>query len=351
MWPMMRALNIFPSRSPSKTNSVTILVFGVVLLVLGLCGVGYWRYVETETLHLQERNFRALTVTSRALGTMVANYGTVLKSVIEGEPSCNGSPCQDKASRKETYKKAVQALPDLRDVTVAEETIDFDGFAVKFIYPNGVSSIKLTYVHPDRARPIQTRWRITAVMDIGTIMKQLVTEDIFSDVLLADRTGRVLYHHPSTRAPSGFEFEDVSALLHRLNDSESKNGGAEKDGAEALVSKLPLFNEAPIGGISYAIFAQAMILLADPETAQTLILVGIVPAGQFYAEARAIPLNPLLIMAWLLLALFFVLPYVKLRTNVPTERLTPISIVVLIVFSLLGIALLTFGLADIATYH
>lgn len=228
---MMRVLN-FPPLSPSKPNSVTILVFGVVLLVLGLCGVGYWRYVETETLHLQERNFRALTVTSRALGTMVANYGTVLKAVIEGDPSCNGAPCQDKATRKETYQKAVQALPDLRDVAVAEETIDSDGFAVKFIYPNGVSSIRLTYVHQDRARPIQTRWRITAVLDIGTIMKQLVTEDIFSDVLLADRTGRVLYHHPSTRDPSGFEFEDVSALLHRLNDSESENGGAEKTGAE-----------------------------------------------------------------------------------------------------------------------
>ncbi|MDF0675292.1 MAG: hypothetical protein P0120_13275 [Nitrospira sp.] len=348
---MMRGFNIFPPRSPSETNSVTRVVFGVVLLVLGLCGVGYWRYVETETLHLQERNFRALTVTSRALGTMVANCGTALKSVIEGEPSCNDSPCQDKAVRKEAYRKAVQALPDLRDVTIAEETKDIDGFAAKFIYPNGVSSIKLTYVHQDRARPIQTRWKITAVMDIGTIMKQLVTEDIFSDVLLAERTGRVLYHHPSTRDPSGFEFEDVSALLYRGNDSESKNGGAEKDGAGALVSKLPLFNEAPIGGIAHAIFAQAMDLLADPETAQTLILVGIVPAGQFYAEARAIPLNPLLLIAGLLLVLFFVLPYVKLRTNVPTERLTPISIVVLIVFSLLGVAVLTFGLADIATYH
>lgn len=347
----MRALTQLSPRLPSNTNNVTILVFGVVLLVLGLCGVGYWRYVETETLHLEERNFRALTVTSRALGTMVANYGIVLKSVIEGEPSCNGVPCQEKVARMRTYQKAVQALPDLRDVTVAEEITDSDGFAVKFIYPNGVSSIKLTYVHQDRARPRQTRWKITAVLDIGRIMKQLVTEDIFSDVLLADRTGRVLYHHPSTRDPSGFEFEDVSAFLYRPNESESKAGGAAKDGAEVLISRLPLFNEAPIGGMSHAIFAQATDLLADPETTQTVILVGLVPAAQFYAEARAIPLNPLLLIAWLLLAGFFVLPYVKLRTNVSTERLTPVSIVVLIIFSLLGIAALTFGLADIATYH
>ncbi len=348
---MMRVLNKLPSRSLSETNGVTMLVFAVVLLVLGFCGVGYWRYVETETLHLQERNFRALTVTSRALGTMVANYATVLKSVIEGEPCGNGSPCHDKGVRKEAYKQAVQALPGLRDVTVDEETKDSDGFGVEFTYPNGVSSIKLTYVHQDRAELRQTRWKITAVLDIGTIMKQLVTEDIFSDVLLADSTGRVLYHHPSTRDPSGFEFEDVSAFLHRLNDSESKDGGAEKAGAETLMSKLPLFNEAPIGGIGHAIFAQATDLLANPGKTQILILVGIVPAGQFYAEARAIPLNPFLLLAGLLLVLFFALPHVKLRTNVPTERLTPISIVVLIVFSLLGIAVLTFGLADIATYH
>jgi len=74
---MIRALNKLPS---------AIFVFGAVLLVLGFCGILYWKHVETQSLHLQERNFRVLTVTSRALGAMVANYATVFKSVIEGEP-------------------------------------------------------------------------------------------------------------------------------------------------------------------------------------------------------------------------------------------------------------------------
>lgn len=343
-------------RPPSRTNSVTILVFGVVLLVLGICGIGYWRYVETQTLHLQERNFRALVVTGQSLAGMVANYGIAFKSVIEGEPPCrkkDGLRCPDKAARKKAYENAVQALPGLQDVTVTEETADPDGFAVKFVKHNGVSSIKLTCVGQDRTKT-GTRWQIKAVIDIGPIMRQLVTEDIFSDVLLADRMGRILYHHQSTRDPSGFAFADVSTLLRRVNGLESKDNGAEKGGTERqddLASMLPLFNEAPIGGISHTIFAQAMDLLADRKTAQILILVGIVPAGQFHAEARAIPLNHLLLVAGLLLTVFFVLPYIKLRTNVPTERLTPISVTVLIISTLLGTALLTFGLADIATYH
>lgn len=330
-----------------------IRVFGMVLLVLGIGGIWYWKYAETQTMLIQERNFRALTVTSHALERMVVNYGTVFKSVIEGEPPCDAGPCPEERRRK-AYEEALLALQAFQDVNVTKEAYENEGFAVQFVYQNGISPIKLTYVHQDRKKPIPTRWKIQADLDIDTIMRQLVTEDIFSDVLLADRTGRVLYHHQSMRDPSGFQFEDVSAFLHRLTDSDSKDGGAEKDRAERredLVSMLPLFNEAPIGGISHAIFAQAMDLLADRGTAQTLIVVGIVPGGQFHAEARAIPLNHFLLVAGLVLILFFALPYVKLRTNVPTERLTPVSVVVLMIFTVLGTAVLTFGLADVATYH
>lgn len=338
----MRGLNKLPSR---------ILGYGVVLLVLGFNGFWYWDHIDRERQHLQERNFRALTVTSHALSKMVVNYGTVFKTVIEGEPPCDARPCPEE-HRRRAYEKALLALQAFQDVNVTKETYENEGFAAKFVYQQGVWSIRLARVNHDRTAA-KTRWKIQTTLDIGPLMGQLVTEDVFSDVLLADRTGRVLYHHQSMRNPSGFKFEDVSALLHRPNDSELKDGGAEKGRAEIkdnLVSTLPLFNEAAIGGISHAIFAQAMDLLADRGTAQTLILVGIVPARQFHAEANAIPLNYLLLGAELVLILFFALPYAKLRTNVPTERLTPISVVVLIIFTVLGTAELTFGLADVATY-
>jgi hypothetical protein len=312
----------------------------------------YWKHVETQTLHLQERNFRALTVTSRALGELVANYEKVFKSVIEGEPPCDARPCPEE-HRRRAYEEALKALPSLQNVTIAKADDKLIGATVRFIRERGASSVKLTDIHQDRTET-KTRWKIEAVINFDTIMRQLVTEDIFSDVLLADRMGRVLYHHQSTRDPSGFVFEDASTLLRRLNGSGSKDGGAEKDGAERqedLMSMLPMFNEAPIGGISHAIFAQAMDPLADQGTTHTLILVGIVSAGQFHAEARAIPLNHLLLVAGLLLILFFVLPYIKLRTNLPTERLTPISVAVLMISTILGTAVLTFGLADIATYR
>jgi len=143
----MRILNTLSSWTSSKTNSVMMLAFGVVFLVLGICGVWYWQYVETQTLHLQERNFRALAVTSHALEKMVANYGMVFDSVIKGEPPCNKegtTSCLDKPTRSKAYKDAVEALPDLHDVAVAEETMDRDGFSVRFVTSNGDSSIQLT---------------------------------------------------------------------------------------------------------------------------------------------------------------------------------------------------------------
>lgn len=328
-------------------NGVTILVFGIVFLVLGICGIGYWHHVETQTLHLQERNFRALKVTGRAMGQMVTGYGAVFKSIIQGEPPCE-MPCPE-GGRRKAYEQAVLELKTFRNVKVTTEVHADDGFAARV----GESSIQLTCVSHDRTEA-KAAWIVTASINIGTIMQQLVTEDIFSDLLLTDRMGRVLYHHQSTHDAVGFAFKDVSTLLRSRNGPESSGGGVKqvRDGsANDLVSILPLFNETSIVGVSHVIFAQATDLPADQGTMQTLILVGLVPAGQFHAEARAIPLNQLLIMAGILLGIFFLLPYMKLRTNAPTERLTPIFVTVLILFSIFGVAVLTFGLADFVTYR
>ena len=335
------------SRQSSKRNGVTILVFGVVFLVLGICGIGYWKHVSTQALHLQERNFRALTVTGRALGQMVAGYGTIFKSIIQGEPPCKKA-CGE-SDRKNAYEQAVLALGTFKNVNVAPAVHEDDGFSVTFVN----QSIQLTCVNQDRTAE-KAKWRITAVITIGTIMRQLVTEDIFPDLLLTDRMGKVLYHHQSTRDASGFAFKDVSILLRSLHGSEAKPGGADQSGSgktNDLVPTLPLFSEASIVGISHAVFAQAADLPADRGAVQTLILVGLVPAGQFYAESRAIPLNSLLLLAGALLGIFFLLPYIKLRTTAPTERLTPVFVAVLIMFSVLGTAVLTFGLADFVTYR
>ncbi|MDF0645977.1 MAG: hypothetical protein P0111_18265 [Nitrospira sp.] len=332
---------------------MTILVFAVVLLVLGFCGIWYWGYVETQTLHLQERNFRALTVTGQSLADRVANYEKVLGSIVEGNPCYRGEDrrCPEN-DRHKAYEKALRELQGFKaDVMVTKAAYEDEGLTAKLVRDNGASYIKLRYVHQDR---MKTKWKIEASVDIGTVMRPLVTEEIFSDVLLADRMGRVLYHQPSRRDPSGFEFDNVSSLLHRLNDPSRRDGGAEKSsdkGTNDVVSTLPLFNDTRIGDVPYTIYAQAAVLPAQKGATQPLILVGIVPAGQFHAEARAIPLNHLLLVAGLLLTLFFVLPYVKLVATSPTERLTPISVTILIVSSLLGTALLTFGLAAFATYH
>ena len=238
----------------------------------------------------------------------MANYDKVLESVIEGNPCAEAFASCPEHKRIESSKNALLDLQGFHDVTVAKVDYENEGLNAKLARENGAAYIKLKYVHRDRAK---TKWKITASVVIGTVMRPLVTEEIFSDVLLADSMGKVLYHQPSRGDPSGFEFGNVSSLLHNRDDSGSKNDGAEKGGAgrnEELVSTLPLFNEAPIGGISHTIFAQAANLSADRGPAQTLILVGIVPAGQFHAEARAIPLNHLLLVAGLLLIVFFALP-------------------------------------------
>jgi hypothetical protein len=336
------------SRQASKTNRVTILVLVVLLLFLGFWGIWYWRYVEEQTLHLQERNFRSLTVTSQALAGLVANYEKVLRSVIEGNPCENKDTRCPEGTRLQSYKNALNNLEGFTDVMVAIDVYENQGMTLKFVRENGASYMRLRNVHQDRT---ETKWKIETSIDIGTVVRPLVTEEIFSDVLMADHTGRVLYHQPSRLDSSGFEFDNVSSLLHRINNPERNDGEREKAGAKDVVATLPLFNDTRIGEVPYTIFAQAAILPAQRGIAQTLILVGIVPAGQFYAEARAIPLNSLLLIVGVILSIVFALPYIKLRINLPTQRLTAISITVLFISTILGTALLTFGLVDFVTYR
>ena len=89
----------------------------------------------------------------------------------------------------------MQELEVFKDVTVAKTDYEEEGCTVKFVREDGASFMRLKYIHESHSK---TRWKTEAIVDIGTVMRQLVTEDIFSDVLLADSMGKVLYHQPSS---------------------------------------------------------------------------------------------------------------------------------------------------------
>ena len=106
----------------------------------------------------------------------MANYDKVLESVIEGNPCAEAFASCPEHKRIESSKNALLDLQGFHDVTVAKVDYENEGLNAKLARENGAAYIKLKYVHRDRAK---TKWKIMASVDIGTVMRPLVTEEIF----------------------------------------------------------------------------------------------------------------------------------------------------------------------------
>lgn len=363
----MPALHKRNENPSTPSNRLLIVTIACVFLFLGGCGVLYWQYVSSQALYLKERNFRSLATTSQALTKLIANYEKVFTSIVEGSPRnppakqskytlfCSQGPLPP-SDADQARAAALCALPGLKNVSLHKNPDhEISGFVVRFGGDRGASPIKLNYTHTEAGKP---DWNIKAEIDIARVMRQLTSEEIFADLLLADNQGNVIYQHPSQRDPSGLELTSLAPMFEDMGKPD-RNVDTKKDtnpaaSSSRLVAQLPFFREVPLGEILYKVFAQAGLLPNQANSNKTsgeFILAGIVPAGKFDTEARAISTNILLLLIGIILAILFVLPYVKLRSMQPTERLTPTDIVVLMLFSFMGTGLLTFGVNDVLTYQ
>lgn len=391
----MRLLQKQDDKPLAPSSRLFIVTFSAVLLFLSACGVLYWQYVSSQTLYLKERNFRALATTSQALAQLIANYEKVFKSIVEGDPTLeNQVPSDDQLlclkdpptplqpsipltppqKKKRAFAAALCAIHDLRNVTLTANPKNYlidpknnviEGLLVKFERDGTASRIKLDYTHKD-IKTNKLDWNIEAELDITHVLQQLMVEEIFSDLLLANDQGNVFYHQRSQRDASGLEFTNLASIFEEPQKSDQKDEVKKDDHSKSrtdrLVTKLPLFKDVKLGEIKYKVFAQAGILpsqkmalkpndLPEKERKEEFILAGIVPAGKFEAEAQAISTNILLLLIGIILAIFFGMPYVKLRSTQSTDRLSPSDVAILMFFSLMGTGLLTLGIFDFLTYQ
>ena len=132
----------------------------------------------------------------------------------------------------------------------------------------------------------QSLCSIHAEIDITEIMEDLPVEELFSDLLLADKEGHVVYQRRSRQDASDHQFADLGILL-------------PKQQATGYDKALPVMEIASVGGTSFRVFAQSGLISVRHQPAGVhyvdFILSGIVPSERFDAEASAIPSHLLLI--------------------------------------------------------
>ncbi|GJL58197.1 MAG: hypothetical protein NPIRA03_10540 [Nitrospirales bacterium] len=206
-------------------------------------------------------------------------------------------------------------------------------------------------------------------LDLDTFLQRLPIDDIFADLLLADSNGTVIYQKSSTKHATSLKFQLLDILTQHENvglsmpttggrSSLPSSGKRDLHKAQyvddSLLKQVPSISTISFGDDTLLFFTQPGFLpfprYKNGSEDIAFILGGLVPSRTFRADAMAIPTPILLPSVFAFFALTFSLPLLKLWSMGPKDRLTIVDVVSLMFFSLMGTALLTFGLADLYAY-
>ena len=327
------------SGQPAQYRLFLAALIGI-LAVLAACWYAYDSHVTTRKAYLIERNFRFLSEQGRALGAVIANYENIFQSILEGKPDPSAeTPCAQGREVPQEVRKLCIA-PHVKRVMVSESDKRQGELSVQF----AKNELRLEYA-TDLVRCRKKNQRslcsIHAEIDIAKIMDALPMEELFSDLLLADTQGHVVYQRRSRQDASDLQFADLGVLLHKPSK--------EYDAA------LPFMNVVSIGSTNFRVFAQAGLVSVRHQSADVhyvdFVLSGIVRDERFDAEASVIPSHLLLMAVGMILAAFLTLPYLKLKALPPNESLSLPDALTLMFSSLMWVGFLTFGLLLVVAHQ
>ena len=385
------------------TSRVLTLVILVTLLFFGAL---FYMYVSQNYSYLVERNFRLLATWGTELTETFDNYERSFRFRVQEESATLAGPSSRIRSR---------GIPQ----TLTDEGLVLEGFAsiAEADYesqnkPNyklmleqqtreQLNLLPFSYeqkVEPPSPTPRQTSPKpkadpptvtfsyspnqpngmvqakaqkhdgtvtATASFMIGDLLKQMATENIFEDVLLADPSGAIIFQ----RNPSTLQFVHLRNLFYhqRINNGlltdVFKEGGSQqaklldpKNLSDVMKTATPSHFQVAVGGNTYEIFMQAVVFpsITIPEGQHQdipWIICGILPSTTFQEQYLAIPFTVLLFCLFLFISAFLALPFFSLAMMNPRERLTRFSVVSLLITNILGAGIGTLFLLDLGFYR
>ena len=366
-------------------------VIGVIIFLTSVGGV-FYLWVDSQTHYLTERNFRLLGLHGSLLNKKLAIQEKVFKNTItpvlkseqfskskkaitenksvECRDSKLASDLKENQDVESIYEKLCKPYQQSRiELDIPNQNIDFSQNNYKFFVNSEAqgsnSQIKLGF-HQDKEKS----GGIDVFFPVDVLMKQLelgVEKHIFDDLLLADEVGQILYQKNS----SVFQYDSVVSLLlgrdpetffKKSKDEESSKDTRCKE--KNFLCSLPLSRDIEVANLHYKVFAQAVTFpgmqryvknnvesdsAAKNQSEQSshsskAILIGLIETEKFHSQAYAISPVYLVFFLFLGMALVFGLPFLKLWTMGPQDRLTIVDVLSLFFSCLIGTGLLVFFL-------
>lgn len=389
-------------RKRLKMGTGKAFTLGTLLLIFTFGAIFYF-YVSQNYTYLVERNFRLLATWSKELRETYENNLQSIKFRLKEIESERGNLVATRSIDRPASGKGpvLQAFEDITNQPLYFEERTPKGtssFRPLVQSPIQEKLEKLPYVRIDQAQkdsqdlalpsPLsfglnlqtdapakpkpsakeqESEEILTASFALDKLIKKVVTEPVFNDVLLVDPTGVIVYQ----RNPSSFRFFHLRNLLHNQRvDNEwwanvLKTSGVDsakplddKNLSEAIQAMVPAHLQVTLGGTDYEIFMQAVVFPASNniKTGSVInptpwILCGLLPTSTFRDQYLAIPFTVLLLFIFLLVSALLTLPLLSLVLMNPRERLSRFSVGTLLITNILGAGVGTFFVLDLGFYR
>jgi hypothetical protein len=307
----------------------------VTVLILLVPLAAYYFYVSGRMAYFTSRNLRELSVTSDQLRSKVNNFGGVLaKAARQASGKQNGEGFNIEEFIKESVPELTYA-----GTTEAETS-------AKCGAPDTTSSLRVRQERNESVLEFNCACdgrNYRAKSSLGDVVDPFVRTGVFSDVLVTEDDGRVIFQH----SRSGPRIARADMLLGQDDSQKAQN-------AWKTLSATGNVADLKIAGSSYKLFVQPVPLelrRGEKPDAESpgWVLCGLVERSKFLKDSMAISYN---IIAWFvfgILVIFLSYPFLKVKFMSRLERLRAVDGLFLAFSTASGLSLLT--LLSLSAYY
>lgn len=355
-----------PDRKSTARPPISLIIALLLIIVpLGLCWVLYEHHASERRAYLMERNFRYLAHRGDHLRDTIRQYEKLIQSIngaakILGDREgveineSESSMCEDQSSvvaknglaaSPKWLVKQLCGLPDMKRVVVDQPKADEERTPAPFGIRARLSidALVLDYHYAGSGEEVERfPWKVSAYLDLESILGTLPVEELFDYLLLADSAGKVFHQSSSALRPSEFRFSNVPTWPGISEPKEKIEG--------TPATTPPLFRHFQIGDVEYVLFGQGARWPHGQGNAGgsssnvhcDFLVVGILPAHNFTVEATSIPTPYLFATIGLILMATLSLPYIRLRHMHASDALSRRDVLILLYCAALWVGAATF---------
>jgi hypothetical protein len=321
----------------------------ITLLVVAVIAVVYLAYYRNQVAYYTGRNLRLLSMLTAQIDGRVDMFAGFVKTFSE-----------DNKPKDVTERPCVaeigESLPGEVRRGIEEGT---DGWRLRL---------------QRAADPEKKLSRVCGTVPLAAILRPLFTRRVgaaFDVLLVASADGNVLYsirprgkqstlleREASDEAHSFEEqtAEETTIVVTKIDALERRSGwrGATKPLDPASLITATSHGGVTINGQDYVFFTEPYTFASGPESidrkAQRWIVGGLVASSRFRNDVTGVSINVVLSTLAVMLLALCCWPYLRIAFIHPSQALTITDVVLIVVCTITGAAVLTLGVLDAIAY-